>query len=173
MNTTKNGTSFKSISDDNSKVLILWTSPWKKSLENWFYYVDPRNQFWKIVWDIYGENYLHEKTKAEKERFLLKNWIALWDIWETYKNYWWWSSDKGKKWWSFNKIKELVKKSNIKYIIVHSTKAEKGFKKYLKKEKWDFSSYYYLPSPSWANTSKTLEEKKSIWKKKFKELWLI
>jgi len=68
---------FDPIINEASEVLILGTFPSLDSLKYQFYYAHKRNQFWKILGDIYDVSFKDDKAKVD---FLLKNRIALWDI---------------------------------------------------------------------------------------------
>jgi hypoxanthine-DNA glycosylase len=47
--------SLEPIIDRNSRVLILGTMPGHESLAKGEYYANPRNQFWKIIYQMLGE----------------------------------------------------------------------------------------------------------------------
>ena len=55
--------SFPPIINENSKILILGSIPGVKSLEMQQYYAHPQNKFWKIICEIFNEefttNYQH------------------------------------------------------------------------------------------------------------------
>ncbi|HEY1016046.1 MAG TPA: DNA-deoxyinosine glycosylase [Herpetosiphonaceae bacterium] len=61
-----------------SRVLILGTLPGDQSLAAQFYYVHPRNQFWRIVGTILGKE--SGSTVAERTAFLHRHHLALWDV---------------------------------------------------------------------------------------------
>ena len=69
--------SYPPIVDENCAALILGTMPSVKSLEDGFYYAHPRNAFWPILADIFGEE--KPVTIEEKKSLLLRHHIALWD----------------------------------------------------------------------------------------------
>lgn len=64
--------------DSESEILILGSIPSPKSREVGFYYGHPRNRFWAVLTEIYGEG-LSEDI-AEKKEFLRRHRIALWDV---------------------------------------------------------------------------------------------
>lgn len=70
--------SFCPVFDSESRVLILGTMPSPKSRELGFYYSHPRNRFWPVLAEIFGEKI--PKTPEEKENFVLRHKIALWDV---------------------------------------------------------------------------------------------
>ena len=69
---------FEPIYNAESRVLILGTIPSPKSREVRFYYGHPQNRFWWIMADLFDEPMY--TTVEEKKDFLLRNHIALWDV---------------------------------------------------------------------------------------------
>ena len=47
--------SFEPVFDESARVLIVGSMPSVKSLEDAQYYAHPRNAFWPILFDIFGE----------------------------------------------------------------------------------------------------------------------
>ena len=73
---------FAPVFDENSKVLILGSfPPINTSQKNEFYYGGTSNVFWKVLGEVFQTPNLADKSIADKKGFLLKNKIALWDIW--------------------------------------------------------------------------------------------
>ena len=64
--------------DDNSRVLILGSFPSVKSREVGFYYGNPQNRFYGMLSRLFSEQC--GASTAEKQAFLKKHHIALWDI---------------------------------------------------------------------------------------------
>ena len=69
---------FGPVFDEHSRVLVLGTLPSPKSREQGFYYGHPRNRFWPVLAEIFGEE--TPKTPAERRAFALRHGIALWDV---------------------------------------------------------------------------------------------
>lgn len=69
---------FKPVYDNFSEILILGSFPSVLSREQAFYYGNPRNRFWRLLAEIYGEEVGNSTT--EKTAFLLRHRIALWDV---------------------------------------------------------------------------------------------
>ncbi len=154
---------FKPVIFDDSKILILGTFPSLKSIENFFYYGHPRNQFWNILSIIYNDK--KPQSNKEKTEFLKKHKIALWDSICKCKRKDGNSRDDNLEILSPCNIENLIKKyPNIKKIAVTSRTAEKIIKKYFPFYTLHFP-FVYLPSPSPLNARLTLQEKAGIWKK--------
>ena len=144
--------------DKNSTILILGTFPSIKSFEENFYYGHPKNQFWKLLASVYGED--TPKTIDEKRAFLKRHSIALWDVVKSCdrKN----SLDSNLKNIVPNDIKDLLKEyPNIKKIYFTSKTAQKVYEKFFK----DINKpYFYLDSPSPAYAKKSFEDKLKSWR---------
>src|SRR5664280_2641543 len=70
--------SFPPIVDDESRVLVLGTMPGAESLRQQRYYAYERNQFWTMLFALYG---LSRPDDYEKRVvFLYEKKIALWDV---------------------------------------------------------------------------------------------
>ena len=69
---------FAPVFDKNSRILMLGTMPSPKSREMGFYYGHPRNRFWKVVSDVFGERM--PETVEERKAFALRRHIAVWDV---------------------------------------------------------------------------------------------
>ena len=69
---------FGPVFDEHSRVLVLGTLPSPKSREQGFYYGHPRNRFWPVLAEVFGEE--TPKTPAERRAFALRHRIALWDV---------------------------------------------------------------------------------------------
>lgn len=150
---------FKPVYDNNSKILILGTIPSVKSREEGFYYGHPRNRFWQIMADIFETNI--PNTIKEKELFLLKNNIALWDVLKSCDIEG--SSDNSIKNPIPNDVNNIIKKTNIKKIYTTGKKATELYNKYLyKKIKIEC---IYLPSTSPANQTISYDELKKEYNK--------
>lgn len=59
--------------------LILGSFPSEASLAAGQYYAHPRNQFWRLVGDLFGEA-LHEQPYDVRLRRLLAHRVGLWDV---------------------------------------------------------------------------------------------
>ncbi|UMZ72970.1 DNA-deoxyinosine glycosylase [Natranaerofaba carboxydovora] len=153
-------TSFAPIIDDKSKVLILGTMPGGKSLEERQYYANPRNQFWKIIDNLFDETL--PTDYEEKIEFLKNNGIALWDVLKAcYREG---SLDSNIKNEEVNDFTTLFDNyPNIRCVGFNGTKAYNIFKKSIG---FDFQQldFVKLPSTSPAHTIK-FEQKLKEWEK--------
>ncbi|KIA90463.1 DNA-deoxyinosine glycosylase [Kaistella jeonii] len=70
--------SFPPIISETSKILILGSVPGIKSLEMQQYYAHPQNKFWRILFELFQEDFTKDYSK--KLKFLEKNHIAVWDV---------------------------------------------------------------------------------------------
>jgi hypoxanthine-DNA glycosylase len=119
---------FEPIIDQNSEILILGTFPSLDSFKYQFYYAHKRNQFWKILSDIFKVTLNSDKEKID---FLFSTHIALWDVVKSCerKN----SADSNLKNVVAHDIRVLLNSyPNIKKILFTGKKAEAIYKRYFK-----------------------------------------
>lgn len=138
----------------DSKVLILGSIPSVKSREYGFYYMHKQNRFWKVMSDLFKEDF--PITIEDKKMFLKKHKIALWDVIDTCDING--SSDSSIKNPKVNNIKKLIDGSNVKYIFVTGKKALELYNKYCYKN--TLIKAIYLPSTSGANCGVSYERLK-------------
>ena len=55
--------SFPPIIDDHSEIIILGSIPGVKSLEKQQYYGHPQNKFWKIIFELFNEEFTEDYTE--------------------------------------------------------------------------------------------------------------
>ena len=126
-----NISSFLPIIDKESKILILGSIPGVKSLEMQQYYAHPQNQFWRIIFHLFNENYTSDYV--EKLQVLKRNKIALWDVIDTCERKG--SLDSEIRNEETNDIRQLLKNyPNIKAIFCNGQKSFKNLQKILGKE---------------------------------------
>lgn len=150
--------SFPPIVDEQSKILILGSVPGAKSLEMQQYYAHPQNQFWKLMFHLFEEEYSLDYQK--RIDFLKKNKIALWDVIESCERKG--SLDTEIKNEIDNNIPQLIENHpKIKIIFCNGQKSYKNLIKILGK---DFKiPIVVLPSTSPLHTVK-FEKKLEVWK---------
>ena len=141
------------------RVLILGTLPGKESLRLNQYYANPRNLFWKIIYDIFLEQ--PDSDYGKKTQFAKLNKIAIWDVCEKAVRKTSLDSDiKNEK---PNKINKLLKEyPSIKRIVFNGRKAEKLYDRYF--NRFRYLEYYTFLSTSPANTRHSYEAKFNCWK---------
>lgn len=72
--------SLKCISNDNSSILMLGSFPSEASRKAGEFYGNKRNQFWRLLFNVFNETYTLETSYKEKIDFLYNHNIALWDV---------------------------------------------------------------------------------------------
>lgn len=152
--------SFPPIIDGDSKILILGSVPGVKSLQMQQYYAHPQNKFWKILFEVFNEEFTNDYS--HRIEFLKKNRIALWDVIDSCERKG--SLDSDIKNEEANQIKELLETHpNIKAIFCNGQKSFKNLQKILGKE---FPvPILALPSTSPAHAGMRFEEKLQNWQK--------
>lgn len=70
--------SFLPIIDEQSRILILGSMPGVESLRLQQYYANPRNQFWKILYELFDTQ--ASQVYEEKVSFIKSKKIAVWDV---------------------------------------------------------------------------------------------
>ena len=155
--------SFEPIIDKDSKILILGSLPSDKSIEKNEYYGNKTNQFWNIISICFDGKIIYFNNYEEKNYYLHKHHIALWDIYSRANRKG--SLDSNIKNAKFNDIIRLLKLyPNITKIVTNGRASQKGLEKYFKINNFYFP-FEYVPSSSSLNASFSLEEKINIWKR--------
>jgi TDG/mug DNA glycosylase family protein len=152
---------FEPIVTQLSKILILGTMPGEKSLELQQYYGNRGNHFWKIMFDILGEDFTFDYN--ERIKLLQKYHIALWDVLQFCEREG--SLDSN----ILNEVPNDFESfyrlyPNIRNVYFSSKNAEKYYNKYVGKR--EGINYFVLPSPSGANATKSFLQKKQEWEEK-------
>lgn len=147
--------SFPPIVDEQSRVLILGSMPGAESLRRQQYYANPRNQFWKIIFDLFPIEPFEDYEK--RKLFLLSKRIALWDVIAMcYREG---SLDSQIRAEQVNDFGNLFKRyPQIRAVLFNGGKAFETYKKWIGFEAADHVSYYKLTSSSPANTKKYAEK---------------
>ncbi|WP_258561870.1 DNA-deoxyinosine glycosylase [Chryseobacterium chendengshani] len=151
--------SFPPIIDTNSKILILGSIPGVKSLEKQQYYGHPQNKFWKIIFELFHEEFTEDYI--ERIAVLKKYHLALWDTIDSCERKG--SLDSEIKNEEANQIAELLEEyPNIQAIFCNGGKSYKNLQKILGK---NFKiPMNLLPSTSPLHTV-SFEKKLEDWKK--------
>lgn len=150
--------SFPPIVDSDSKILILGSVPGVKSLEKQQYYAHPQNKFWKIIFELFNENFTD--NYQERIALLKKKNIALWDVIDSCERKG--SLDSEIKNEEANQIEDLLEKyPKIQAIFCNGGKSFKNLQKILGK---DYKiPVFLLPSTSPLHTI-SFERKLEDWK---------
>ena len=150
--------SFPPIINKDSEILILGSIPGVKSLEMQQYYAHPQNKFWKIICEIFNEDFTTDY--AERIKILEKHHIALWDVIDTCERKG--SLDSEIRNEEANKIEELLQNfPNIKAIFCNGQKSHKNLQKILGKK---FRlPIIVLPSTSPAYAGLSYFDKLKLW----------
>ena len=149
----------------DSKLLILGTMPGEKSLQLQQYYGNRGNQFWKLLFTMFGVPF----TESYEARILLlqQKGIAVWDVLKHCERQG--SLDSAIKNEEPNDFAAFYKKHpQISHIFFSSKNAERYYDKYVGKKPG--LHYDVLPSPSGANASKSFAEKLAVWEQKIMPL---
>ena len=139
--------------------LILGTLPSIQSIQKQQYFGNPRNTFWRILFNIYDTPFSNDYYI--KQSLIIENKIAIWDVCQSANRKG--SLDSAIQNEIPNKIDELIDKNpTINTIIFNGQKAEKLFKKYF--DYIEEINYATLLSTSPANASYSFDEKFNNWK---------
>lgn len=109
----------------NAEILILGSFPSVKSRETSFYYGHPRNRFWKVLADFYGEP--APAGVNERKAFVKAHGIALWDVVISCEISG--SADATIRDYSVADLKKVLAVVPIKKILVNGSTAMKIFSK--------------------------------------------
>ena len=138
----------KPIYDIESKILVLGSMPSVTSRDIGFYYANKTNRFFPILEKLYN---VKLETIEDKEFFLHKNHIALWDTIKSCEiNA---SDDSSIKNVIPNDITKIINESKIECIFCTGKKSYEIFNKYINSN----LPCILLPSPSAANASFSLD----------------
>lgn len=148
---------FEPVYNEQSKILILGSFPSVKSRERQFYYGHPQNRFWKVMAGVFGED--PPQTVEEKREFLLRNYIAVWDVIASCDIVG--SSDSSICNVVANDMDVILKSALIRGIYANGDKAYQLFLKHCKKEGQPL--IHKLPSTSPANVAWSVERLIAAW----------
>ena len=151
--------SFLPIIDERSRVLILGSMPGVESLRLQQYYANPRNQFWKILFEIFNSQ--ASQVYEERVSFIMNMKIAVWDVIENcYREGSLDSKIREEKVNDFNALFKAY--PDIKTVMFNGGKAYETYKKWIGFGASSNLTFHKLTSSSPANT-KRYEEKLREW----------
>ncbi|OYQ31886.1 DNA-deoxyinosine glycosylase [Flavobacterium cyanobacteriorum] len=155
---------FPPVVNHTSEILLLGTMPGEKSLELQEYYGNRGNQFWKLLYAVFGEQY--NEAYTAKMALLVRHRIALWDVLQYCEREG--SLDSNIKNEVPNDFDAFYEKyPKIKAVLFTSKNAAAYYSKYVGFKNLKYAT---LPSPSGANASKSFSEKLGEWKEKIPPL---
>lgn len=151
--------SFPPIIDHQSEILILGSVPGMKSLEKQQYYAHPQNKFWKIIFELFHEEFT--ENYPDRIDVLKKNHVALWDVIDSCERKG--SLDSEIKNEEANQIPEVLEQyPNIRAVFCNGGKSYKNLIKILGKNYR--VPIFLMPSTSPLHTI-SFERKFEDWKK--------
>ena len=152
-------TSFQPIIDEHSRILILGSMPGVESLRLQQYYANARNQFWKILYELFDTQ--ASQDYSERVSFVKSKQIAVWDVIENcYREG---SLDSKIREEKVNDFSGLFKAfPDIRTVLFNGGKAFETYKKWVGFGTIPNLSFHKLTSSSPANTKK-YEEKLKEW----------
>ena len=149
---------FGPLYNQESRILIVGSIPSPASREIGFYYGHPRNRFWHVLAEIFGESV--PETIEEKKAFILCKGLALWDVIEECDIIA--ASDSSVKNAVPTDIAGLLEKTKIERIICNGTLSKKVYDKY-QLERTGIPAIK-MPSTSPANAAWTLQKLIDAWR---------
>jgi methylated-DNA-[protein]-cysteine S-methyltransferase len=153
------------IVDIYSRVLVLGTMPSTISLQTGEYYANPRNQFWPILYKIFGLSLDSQpgRNYVDKIAILQQNGIGVWDVLKECER-----DGSGdlmiKNGVTNNFVEMLANHPNIKCVFFNGQKANELFSKLNKERSFNDVKFLCLPSTSPANARVPFENKVECWR---------
>ena len=150
---------FDPFADKDSRILILGTMPGEKSLELQQYYGHKSNQFWKILFSLFGKPFTTDYS--ERVALLHEKHIALWDVLYSCEGQG--SADSAIRNEVPNDFEAFYAAyPQLKKVFFASRQAEKFYDKYVGRSA--DKVYHTLPSPSPAYAAMRFEDKLEKWR---------
>ncbi|MBR2719211.1 MAG: DNA-deoxyinosine glycosylase [Clostridia bacterium] len=149
---------FPPVMDNGSRILILGSFPSVKSREEGFFYGHPRNRFWPMLAQIFGEK--TPATIPEKQSLLLRHHLALWDVIASCRIEG--SSDASIRDAVPVNIRRVLENANIRRIICNGALAGKLYQRHL--QPLTGIEAAVLPSTSPANAAWDLPRLADAWR---------
>ena len=147
---------FKPLICNHSRILILGTFPSTLSREKGEYYGNPNNVFWKLIFEIFVNDY-RNFSYDEKKRVLFDNRLALWDVIKSCEIVG--ALDKNIKNPVYNTaLPEFIAFNNISLVVFNGLKAYEFYR-----SKIGTIEKNVLPSTSPANARVKYSDKYSAW----------
>lgn len=158
-NAKRTANPFPPVYDAACRVLILGSLPSEASRAAGFYYMNPRNRFWKVMSSVFSEDF-ERMSPEEKSEALCRHGIALSDVILSCEIRL--SADASIKSVECTDIPDILSHSAVEKILLNGRKAHSLFLRH-------FPQYapiaLSLPSTSPANAKFSLAALTEIWKK--------
>lgn len=153
-------TGLEPIAEPRSRILILGSFPGEESLRRQEYYGHAANTFWRILAGALEPGTVFQ-TYRDKQNFLFRYRIALWDVLAACRRKT--SLDSRIRNPEPNDIRGLLLRcARIERVLLNGRVAEKYWKRFFS----DFGlSALYLPSTSPAHAGMAFEIKLALWRK--------
>ena len=152
---------FAPLADENCRILILGSMPGERSLELQQYYGHKNNRFWRLMAELFNNGELPEAYE-ERQKLLLHNNIALWDVIAYCRREG--SLDSAIREEEYNDLAGfLAAHPQIKRICCNGGKAHASLTKYCRRHPLAGVEIWAMPSTSPANARWSLEKLKEIW----------
>jgi methylated-DNA-[protein]-cysteine S-methyltransferase len=149
------------VADESARVLILGSMPGEESLARREYYGHPRNQFWQLLYSVFGAEC--DPSYRSRIAFIQQKCIALWDVIESCDRRG--SADaRIKNVRPNNLMLFLSSHPGIKAIFFNGEMAYRMYKKYFPPGSCSAPLPAVLPSTSPANARMSVEAKLKEWR---------
>ena len=143
--------------DAHSRVLVLGSFPSVASREAGFFYAHPRNRFWRVIGEVFGEPVPDDA--AGKRAYLLAHGVALWDVIAECEVVG--SADASIRGAVANDLSPIFAAAPIERVFTNGQAAHKLYAKHLAPR---YGEDVPLPSTSPANASWSLERLVGAWR---------
>ncbi len=137
--------------DERSRVLILGTMPSPKSRLAGFYYAHPQNRFWRVMFNLFDEEF--SSDSAVRKELCLSHKVALWDVVESCEIIK--AADSSIKNARPNDISRIITAAEIKAVFTTGKTAARLYQRLCLPNTG--MPAVTLPSPSAANCAVSLE----------------
>lgn len=147
----------------DTEILVLGSFPSVRSREAAFFYMHPQNRFWKLLSEIYGEDFVTVPTEGKRD--LLRRFrIGLYDVVEscTVKG----SSDASIRDVLPADLPGIIRGTNIRKILLNGMTAGNLFRRLFPAFP---VSFLIIPSTSPANAKSGFAALREIWEKALKD----
>ena len=150
--------SFPPVVGPQTRILIVGSMPGQASLDAQQYYAHPRNQFWRIIFDVF-EGGRTPQNYADKKAVILKHGLGLWDSLAACRRTG--SLDADITHQTPNNFPALLRRFPHIHTLLFNGAA--AFTFYKRAFGLPPCTFFQLPSTSPAHASRSYEDKKALW----------